>query len=312
MQLETYISDLLYRYECVTVPNFGAFLAQKTSAIVDASTNTFYPPSKLISFNEQIQKSDGLLAHYVADVDKISFEQALQNIDKRVKALKAYLLEGETISFDTIGELKLNTDKNIVFEPANRLNYLMDAFGLSQLESPVIKREVEQATTQEKVIPLVATTKKKQDRRIYLKYASIALITLTLGGLAASKYYINQVETHNELAQEQALQHLETKIQEATFVIENPLPAVTLNVTNQAGNYHIVAGAFRVEENCNKKIEQLREKGFAARKIGVNKYGLHQVVYSSHNNRLEALKTLQDIKNNYNKNAWLLVKNLNN
>jgi len=25
MQLETYISDLLYRYDCITVPQLGAF-----------------------------------------------------------------------------------------------------------------------------------------------------------------------------------------------------------------------------------------------------------------------------------------------
>ena len=28
MQLQTYISDLLYRYECVTVPEFGSFLTR--------------------------------------------------------------------------------------------------------------------------------------------------------------------------------------------------------------------------------------------------------------------------------------------
>lgn len=309
MQLETYISDLLYRYECVTVPGFGAFLSQKTSAIINEATNTFYPPSKLISFNEQIQKSDGLLAHYIADVASISFEEALLNIEKRVNHLKAYLSEGETISFTNIGELKLNADKNIVFKPYNNLNYLMDAFGLSQLETPEVNRNEKNVATEEKVIPLTNT---KRDYRVYLKYASIALITLTLGGLAASKYYSNQVKTHNEIAQETAIQHLETKIQEATFVIENPLPAMTFNVTKQAGNYHIVAGAFRIEENCNKKIKQLRSKGFAARKIGINKYGLHQVVYSSHESRLDALKALQDIKSNHNNSAWLLVKNLNN
>ena len=32
MVLEHYISDLLYRYNCVVVPGFGAFLTQKNSA----------------------------------------------------------------------------------------------------------------------------------------------------------------------------------------------------------------------------------------------------------------------------------------
>ena len=76
MQLETYISDLLYRYDCVTVPEFGAFLTQRKSAEVHETTNAFYPPKKMLSFNEQIQNNDGLLAKYIADVEKIPFEIA--------------------------------------------------------------------------------------------------------------------------------------------------------------------------------------------------------------------------------------------
>ena len=66
MQLSPYIKDLLYRYECVIIPGFGAFLANYTSATIDADSSTFYPPGKTISFNIQLQTNDGLLANYVA------------------------------------------------------------------------------------------------------------------------------------------------------------------------------------------------------------------------------------------------------
>jgi cell division protein FtsN len=138
----------------------------------------------------------------------------------------------------------------------------------------------------------------------------VALIALTLGGLTASNYYVNQIEMHNQLAQEEASQQLETKIQQATFVIDNPLPAITLNVTKQTGNYHIVAGAFRVEENCDKKIAQLKSDGFKARKVGVNKYGLYMVVYASYEDRIEALQALRNIKKTHNQDAWLDVRKL--
>lgn len=312
MQLQTYISDLLYRYDCVIVPEFGAFLTQQTSATIDETNNTFYPPKKMVSFNEQIQQNDGLLAHYIADIEKIPFEVALNKIAKRVKDLKSNLTQGETISFANIGELKFNEEGKMLFEPSYHLNYLTDAFGLSQFVSPAVTREVykKEVESIEKVIPLSVTPEKRKSKP-YLKYAAVALIALTVGGFMASNYYVNGIETHNQLAQEEATQQLETKIQEATFVIENPLPAITFNVTKQTGNYHIVAGAFRVEENCDKKIAQLKADGFKARKIGANKYGLHQVVYSSHEDRLEALKMLRDIKKTHNKDAWLLVKDLN-
>jgi len=308
MQLETYISDLLYRYECVTVPEFGAFLTQRASATINVSTNTFYPPSKTISFNEQIQKNDGLLAHYIADVEKIPFEVANEKVQKRVKILKSLLTQGETLTFNNIGELVFNTEGKIQFEPSYHHNYLTEAFGLSQFVSPAITREVYKETVKaiEKDVPIVFTPEKRKSIP-YFRYAAVAVIALTLGGLVASKYYVNKIETHNQLAQEEALQQLDNKIQQATFVIENPLPAVTFNVTKQSGNYHIVAGAFRVEENCDKKIEQLMAEGFKARKLGLNKYGLHEVAYGSYETAEEALKVLRSIRQTSNKDAWLKV-----
>ncbi|SHI69133.1 SPOR domain-containing protein [Algibacter luteus] len=310
MQLETYISDLLYRYECVTIPEFGSFLTQRVSATIDDTSNTFNAPKKVISFNEQIQKNDGLLANYIADVEKIPFEIANKKIAKRVKILKSYLTQGETLTFKNIGEIVFNNEGKILFEPTYHLNYLTDSFGLSQFVSPDVKREVykEEVEAIEKVVPIAITPEKRKSKS-YLKYAAVALIALTLGGFGASKYYVNQIETHNQLAQEQATQELDTKIQQATFNL-NPFPAVTLNVTKQTGNYHIVAGAFRIEENCNKRVKQLKADGFSARKIGANKYGLHQVVYASYEGRLDALKALREIKKTHNRDAWLLVKKL--
>ena len=312
MQLETYISDLLYRYECVVIPDFGAFLTQRESAKVHESTNAFYPPKKVLSFNEQIQKNDGLLVSYVADAEKIPFENALSKIQKRIKSLKSYLIQGETLTFENIGDIFLNSEGKIQFEPSYHLNYLTDSFGLSQFVSPEVTREVykEEVEELEKTVPLTFTPEKRKARP-YLRYAAVALIALTIGSLGMSKYYVNQIEEHNQLAQEEANKRLENKIQEATFIIDNPLPAITLNVEKQSGRYHVVAGAFRIEANSVKKVNQLKKLGYNARVIGINKYGLHEVVYQSFEDRIEALKALRKIRFNHNKAAWLLVKELN-
>ncbi|MHA7942513.1 HU domain-containing protein [Formosa sp. 3Alg 14/1] len=311
MQLETYISDLLYRYECVIVPEFGAFLTQRVSAKINADTNTFFPPKKVISFNEQIQNNDGLLAHYIADVEKIPFEIALDKIKNRIGSIKSQLVEKESVSLQNIGKLALNEEGKIIFEPFNHLNYLTDAFGLNQMVSPAISREEYKRELEaiEKVIPLTITPERRKTRP-YLRYAAIAVLALGVSGFLGSKYYVNQVENHNQIAQETANTQLEHKIQEATFVIENPLTAVSLTVTKPVGSYHIIAGAFRVEENCDKIIADLKAEGFNARKIGVNKYGLHQVVYNSFENRKEALDALRNIRENNNPHAWMLVKDL--
>ncbi|MEN8886442.1 MAG: SPOR domain-containing protein [Winogradskyella sp.] len=311
MQLETYISDLLYRYDCVTVPGFGAFLTHRESAKMHSSTHTFYPPKKVVSFNEQLQNNDGLLANYIAEVEKIPYATATINISSKVKALKSYLVEGETIEFTNIGELALNTDGKILFNPSNHINYLTDAFGLSHFTSLDITREVykETITAVEEKIP-IAFTPEKRNTTNWLKYAATAVILLGLSGFVGASYYKTTIENHNQLAQESANNQLEAKVQQATFIISNPLPAATLSVNKQSGNYHIVAGAYRVEANSNKKIKQLRAKGYKARTIGANRYGLHEVVYASFDNREDAQRELFKIRNSHNSDAWLLIKAL--
>ena len=83
--LEKHISDLLYRYQCVTVPNFGAFLTNYKSAVVNTSGNAFYPPTKQVSFNSQLTSNDGLLASYIAEAANVSYENALEAIAENVK-----------------------------------------------------------------------------------------------------------------------------------------------------------------------------------------------------------------------------------
>ncbi|SDG73661.1 HU domain-containing protein [Winogradskyella thalassocola] len=310
MQLETYISDLLYRYDCVTVPEFGAFLTRRVSAKIHESTHTFYPPKKALSFNEQLQQNDGLLANYIAEVEKIPYTTALNKISKQIKSIKSYLVEGETIQFKNIGELVLNADGKIQFDPSSHINYLTDAFGLSHFSSSDITREVYKETVEviEETAPITLTPEKRSNRN-WLKYAATAVILLGLGGFGAVTYYNNTIENHNQLAQEQANEQLDAKVQEATFII-SPLPAATLSVEKQSGNYHIVAGAFRVEANSEKKVNQLRAQGFKARQIGANRYGLHEVVYGSFETRAEAQTELFKIRKEHNRDAWLLIKKL--
>lgn len=312
MQFDSYISDLLYRYECVIIPDFGAFLSNSVSAQIHESTHTFYPPKKEISFNEQLKSNDGLLANYIASVEKIPFETASKKIAKKTKSLKSFLAQGETLNFINIGEISLNPEGKIIFEPASTLNYLTNSFGLSQFVSPLISREVykEEIEEIEKVVP-IAVSPEKRKTRSYLKYAAVAVFALTVGGLITSNYYLGQIEKHNQMAEESAQEQLENKIQEATFIIDNPLPAVSLNITKQSGKYHVVAGAFRIETNSDKKLSELKDLGYKARKIGANKYGLHQVVYSSYESRAEAQRNLYKIRREHNGDAWLLIQQLN-
>ena len=55
----------------------------------------------------------------------------------------------------------------------------------------------------------------------------------------------------------------------------------------------------------------LKNKGYKARKIGQNKYGLYQVAYSSFQTRAEADIALEQIRVLDNQAAWILNKEIN-
>ena len=105
MVLEHYISDLLYRYNCVVVPGFGAFLTQKNSARINQVTNTFSAPNKSIAFNKQPISNDGLLVSYVSESEKITFESALSSIEDQVKVWQNILTQESSLYLKNIGSL---------------------------------------------------------------------------------------------------------------------------------------------------------------------------------------------------------------
>src|SRR6476620_6286568 len=142
MNIEHYISQLLYRYQCVTVPGFGAFLTETVSASVNETNHNFFPPKKVVSFNSHIKNNDGLLANHIAQAEKLSYDEVVSKMESEVTLWKNKLQNRDFLIFKNIGLLKLNSENNIVFEGYNHTNYLAESFGLASFVSPNVKREV--------------------------------------------------------------------------------------------------------------------------------------------------------------------------
>jgi CCDC81-like prokaryotic HU domain 2/CCDC81-like prokaryotic HU domain 1/SPOR domain len=312
MKIEQYISQLLYRYQCVTVPGFGAFLTEFQSAQLDANSNSFYPPKKLISFNPYLKNNDGLLANHLAQAEKMSYEIAVNAIQNEVTIWKNKIQEFGHFSIKNIGEFSLNTEKNLVFIPIDQINYLKESFGLSSFVSPSVKREVykEQVESIEEIAPIAFTPERRRNFSA-LKYAAIFTISLGLTGvLGYTLYnnYLNRVEQETLIVQSNVQKKINQKIQEATFFIDNPLPSVTLTVASEKKPYHVVAGAFRLESNAENAYNSLLKLGFNAKRLPVNNHGLHPVLYGSFSSYTEAQESMKDIQKLENKDAWLLIQ----
>ncbi|MGB5820119.1 MAG: SPOR domain-containing protein [Saonia sp.] len=310
MGTEHYIGELLYRYNCVVVPEFGAFLAQMKSAVIHETTNAFYPPSKVISFNEQLSSNDGLLVSYMADAEKTTYEAMLLQLTKTVQQWKLQLKK-ERLVFSNVGELWLNTEGKIQFQPSYQVNYLTTSFGMSSFVSVPVVREAlkEEVAELEEKIPFIITPEQREKTfyRPYLKYAAILLLAFSTG-LTGYRFYHENLNKQ-QLAQEEAQELVSKNIQEATFFNTAPLelPSITLDVVKKnTGAHHIIAGAFRVRQNADKKVRQLKRRGFDASYLGINKYGLHQVTYASFVDPDEALQYLRKVKRTESSEAWLL------
>ena len=303
MRIATYISELLYRYDCVIVPNFGGFITNETSAKINSSTHTFYPPTKQISFNRYLKNNDGLLANYIATVNNISFSKALEIIKENVEQWNQSL-KSEVVEIEKIGNLSLNSEGNILFDPLVSENYLTQSFGLASYSVPSVNRKEKPVVILD---PVISDDVSRRKMPVFLKVAASAAILFAIGSFTWNNY--NQKQYQEQLMVEQLQQkEVNQKIQEATFVIQNPLPTITLNITKEVNRYHVIAGAFRDPINADKKVQQLISNGFEAQILGVNKWGLTQVSFASFNSKIAARKQLKQIKKSVSSDAWLLIQ----
>jgi hypothetical protein len=312
MQIEKHISDLLYRYQCVTVPGFGAFLTETVSAHVTGSASSFFPPKKVVSFNANVKNNDGLLVNHLALQEKMSYELAIIKIADVVNEWTYLLQNRNRVVLKNIGEISVNNEMNWVFEPANNVNYLTDSFGLSSFVSPEITREAlkKEVEALEEKAPIIFTPERKRDYS-YLKYAAVFVMMLGAGGFGYKTYYDQEIETKTLAVQKNVQEKVQQQIQEATFVIRTPIEAVELTVTSSVDEkmpYHLIAGAYRSEENASKAIAELKAGGFEnAKMLPMNKYNLYPVVYDSFKTLGEAQTYRKNIQKTNNAEAWLLI-----
>ena len=313
MQLEVHIANLLYRYQCVVVPGFGAFLSQIKSASLQRDSNTFYPPFKELSFNARLSTNDGLLVSHIAQSDGDSYEKTLERVITQSQQWKETLESGEPLELSSLGTFRLNREGKMVFEPDTRTNYLMSSYGLSPVIGNPVVREVlkEEVAELEERIPFTITpeARNKKGLRPVLKYAAVVLLALATG-LSSYSIYERQL-TATAVAHEEAQKEVSRQIQEATFFNTDPveLPSVSLEITQKTeAIHHVIGGAYRFRDNADKRIQELIRKGYPAHYLGQNDYGLHHVAFASFSDPEEALDNLKEIRRLESPDAWLLSK----
>lgn len=136
-----YISTLLYENDCVIIPGLGGFVSNYEPARIEGDRNRFIPPSKKILFNTRLTSNDGLLANHIAVSEGISYSKAMDLVHRFVDRCNKELENKKKVRFPGIGMLYKDANDKILFEQDTQVNYLPEAYGLSQFISPAIYRE---------------------------------------------------------------------------------------------------------------------------------------------------------------------------
>jgi len=267
LKIEKYISELLYKYDCVIVPGLGGFVANYKSATIQPIQNTFSPPSKSISFNKNLSNNDGLLANFIAQQESFSFDVASKKIEAYVVKINRSLKLKKNIPLVGIGTLFLDYENRLQFEPENSANYLLESYGLPVYQKQPIKRiTIEDKITKkfvDRTAPLVAMNgpeNKKSKKWMY----SAALVFLAFGaGLMADSSNLsgdlNYANLNPFTTNEKAVY---TSIPSTVFIPE--IKGLTIEEQINAANENSFFIEVALDENEAPFIVQLKEKIVAA------------------------------------------------
>ena len=125
-KIEKHISELLHDNDCVIVPKMGGFLSSQPFSgnhTFKLSSGTF---SKKISFNVLLNYNDGLLANHMVKHSKLSYDEALLEIEKFVDEIHHVTDSGGKFKIDQVGILYKDAERNIQIEPFMNLDHPTD------------------------------------------------------------------------------------------------------------------------------------------------------------------------------------------
>jgi len=164
LELDKYISELLYDYDCVIVPQLGGFVTNYKPALLKGGIA--YPASKELRFNKNLSKNDGLLSQSIADQNGVSIQEADKLLHEVVESHLSKLRSNKRIELKKVGILYIDQNEQLRFTPDETVNYLRGSFGFEAFELPkeitptvssVVKTQYEPEEEETKVIPIAAS-----------------------------------------------------------------------------------------------------------------------------------------------------------
>lgn len=189
-QITQLISELLYRHDCVIIPNFGGFVARHDSAHFSKGNSLLCPPTKQLLFNKNLVHQDGLLVSALMEQRTISFVDAALQLNDYKDYIQSLLSAKKRFELQNVGLLYIDSENSLRFEPKADVNFLLDSFGFEpiianelvlEVEKPIVTKHFEDR----KAIVLAP----EKQKRSYAKIATLAIgVPVTLAFLLFAAY----------------------------------------------------------------------------------------------------------------------------
>jgi nucleoid DNA-binding protein len=332
LDIALYIKELILKNECVILPGFGGFISRYRPANIDSEKKILTPPSKEIEFRKDLKKDNGLLANYIAKKKKIFVTRARRLIEDYVNEINAKLDKGEKVLIKGIGTLvKDLRNQDIKFLSLRDENYLIDSYGLMDLELSEVGKPGNQFETDLQVPPVKIINRKKTGFWVASSIVVLILLLILIIPLTHSDYsadinsrflypdksdsltreknekivfgqrrIINQ-DSVNDIGQ---IIDNATKKEVALFYSE-PEDNASEDFISEPNKYYLVAGSFKRLENAERLKSDLLNDGYNSQIIKTEN-GYVRVILSSFDNRNFAIQELERIRKGLNRNVWIL------
>ncbi len=189
-QITNLIAELLFKHDCVIVPNFGGFVARNYSSSFSKGSNVLYPQSKHILFNKNLIHNDGLLISALMQKNNMSIQESTKQIEDYKAYIQSLLFAKKRFELNNIGLLYIDTENTLRFEAKADVNFLLESFGFE----PVIANEITIEPEKQIVIKQfedrkVVVEAVKSQKKSYGKMATlIVAVPVTLAFLLFAAY----------------------------------------------------------------------------------------------------------------------------
>ena len=293
--VEDHIKELLFRHDCVIIPNFGGLVSNPISSKINTVSGTIFPPSKLIVFNKNLSINDGLLINHISKKEKISVDDSKNIVFDFSKKITDSLMSERSMRLNNIGLFTLGSEDNIIFHQDIANNFDLNSFGFESFQ-------IQKKTKTKKIIDInQSSTTKKISYKAAAVLIPLILLSLTNILLDTSTNNINIQKSDLNFFKKSKVPKLDV----AENKIEKEIEKIETITTPKKKNYHVIAGAFIEKSNAEKLNNSLIESNFNS-EILLSENGYHRVSYNSFESKENAIIELEKLKR-INKSAWILT-----